>query len=619
MADDTPIRNPSNFVEMRTPTLEQEMFNALNTYVPPTSWEGYKAAAQSGFRTNILNMGVDYATSKIAPLVDSSAGKVLNPEEANQIFETSKPFTEKVTYIDAAIRKQRELELMEQEAIIRESDIAAPLLGKFAGGMADPLTMLGTGLAAAGLNSLSKGLISAGISTRVASAINSAATGGRLSTNISRELLENAAVAATLDIPLGEATENIYGEQMGFKEHVFNIAVGTAAGTLFRHLGAKFQKTSNFDSEFAGRVFSDELDSALSTGRAPDFDKALDNAKYEIAKFSHNPDHIAQAYKIVGDFDENAGTFFSSHRSNVIDGIEGTEIQLGGFYGKGLHLVANPALAQAKTFHVKDGEILKFNLAELNLLDIDQAPDLTTPQMKKFTEALTKDLTPQQVREVLKSNDLKTMLKKIDRLDKESPEIGLQERINSVFKNEGFDGFIYREDFFDQPGLIHQGSRDSGRASFLFDPRKSGREGAFVSNHVVTDDMKPKFDTSKPEIEMDPRKIEANRKATKLWEKDYKNDSMLYSGDVWRASYVETYDAKPDSFKLVDPEEIVTETDTLVKEVEDLLRQIEEGVGIDPNDKKFASAMKKVLDKRGRDPELYEQVVNAAIVCARRG
>jgi len=361
----------NNFFELATPSEEQELFNAVDAFTPASTMDGMIAAGKTGYRNNLFSMAVDAARSDIEPIFNPQLNRPVSPGEAKEVYGLD--IEEPITQIDATIRSERNQLLRRQEAIQQEAGLGGigRFIGNMGGGLIDPLALLGGLAAGKAAVSVGNQMVNAGTMVKVGRVLNASAHSGTPQGIIAREMVENAVASTIIDIPLGEHVENIYNEDITAAEHLFNIGVGTLAGTMFRYLGRVFAKPDlDLNPEVVNKVVTKELQEANRTGRAPDPEKAIETWKAEQAEYRSNPDNIQNARRILEEEGTNEANYYVAHLEGqpeqVIRGVKPLT-------DDGIILTNNPAHAFSDTFHIVGGGVHKVDTSKLKLFELDEA------------------------------------------------------------------------------------------------------------------------------------------------------------------------------------------------------------------------------------------------------
>ena len=496
----------SNFFETTGPTQEENLFKAMNSYYPTTGAEGFGASMKMGIRNNITGMTIDKVQSVLGNF-DDHLDEELTPDQANEEFDPITPFDQKVRRVDARIRTDREKFLFQQQAIIKQSEISPglSLAGQFTGGMMDPAMWAATSVtlgAAAGVLNASR----AGAFVKLSRAVDALPKlkKGQL---LAAELAENVAVAALVEIPLAESLENVYDQKFSNKEHAFNIAVGTISGTFFRYLGRAFtnlkNKPSSVDQKITGNVVKQELLDAETQGRVPDFDKAAENHRSNIATEVNDLQTQVRTAEAFGD--SGADSVYYSTAPVGAQKLSEAQIRMGTSLGEGLYMTKSPALAEQKGLHLPEAEIHKFDLNELNLLDIDHVDEGNAKLFQDFKEFIAKSipLPIKKLKEISEMPNFKQILKVIDDLEEMSPDSVIQNRVNSFFMEKGIDGYKFQEDFFN--GEPVGDAVFVMRASEKFDKSFIETKTSDASNRAAS--KLPEEPAETPDVDMTPERV----------------------------------------------------------------------------------------------------------------
>lgn len=600
---------------VQEPTQEQSLFKAMKAYSQPSKLDGYAAGMKAGFRNNLLNRGRDAFRSGIAkraPLLD----RIITAEEANETFETDM-FTEDIRYVDAAIRYERDRQLSYQQAIMEEADLstAESLLSQFAGGLFDPLAF-GAGAGVGGLASLAgRSLVSAGIAVRFGRLLNMSANSTRPLSVFRQELVENAIASAALDIPLAEELENVYGEKVSNAEHVFNIATGTAAGSLLRIVGKSF--VNGIDRGVQSKIFQEKVLGSFRTGEAPDPDGAIRRYKQDVHQYAIDGEAVAKAYREFGETQDSSHIAFSVHLLGMPGGGIPSQIVMGSHFGKKtLKLEFNPALAKAKTFDSPEVQINKFDTSGLKLLNMEESLAPESPQMKRFKQFLDKNFSEAEVEEILDGNNLKQMYKKMDEITTRSGKEELMDNANEVFSKQGFDGFIFDEDFFSESGLT-----PTGRSAVIFESSKKG-EKSYMSSVRLDKNNQPEAVSSRMDLPDDEKPVKSGdqvaseAETSQNREQNYRDSGPIYNDQDWGKEYKETFGAD----KIVEestPATLIAEATNLVDDAKEIVKQLEE---FEPTKDTIALARELNAALEQLQPQIEEmgKMGKAAIACGKR-
>lgn len=648
-----------NFFELTSESEREQYSRAAQGYVAPTWMEGAGASLSRGWINNFTYMAKEKATSMTAGLFNSGAQKVVTADEANEIFTPMNPFTDDISMIDAAIRKDRERMMIEQQELIDGSSIGGFASGAltFGGAMADPLMWAASLAAGAGLAVAGARLATYAPAARMLHMASGTAK-GRSAFHFGQELLENMAVATALEIPLAESLESIRGEEVTPADHFANIAMGTASGLGFRALGHAFKnklsKTLNtLDSDMAAKVMQNEFVTSVAESRAPNYEKAATKYLEYVGDFVNNPTMQKKAFKIVGDFNETGTSFYSTNKANY-DSISDSNVGLGRTFGSGLHMVDNPAMALGKSLHLEEADIIKFNASDFKLVDLETVAGVDSPIANIIKQVLDSNIkTKGKANRIMKDMDSVSLKTILDRVEKETTSVGddALDAINTRLHTElGIEGFTFKEDLGGTGGFTIDGGHTTtvGNGIFVFgdvDVRRKhdGNRINFETGPTRREwedyrkAEQQRADRSAGRVHGEnvaknsPKMIERNARASKGYNREYDitNNNILYEGDVWTSAYVETFSL--DSRKMIEPP--VKSMDTMVDEYKEFIGDLEQTVkdiSATADDAKKAPEQKGLSDalstmeatmaeiqQKMKDIDTIDEAVKATVSCVR--
>lgn len=458
-----------NFFETSTPTYEDESYKALTAVNDVSKYEGYVAAAKTGFTKNLFSMGIDVMGSHDANALNPL--DMLSAEEANETYNPEVPFTENIHSYDAELRKNREMYLKEQAAITRQSNLGGfgQFMGNLNGGFADPIT-IGASMLTAGTGGLiAKSFINTGTFVKTAKVIQGLGGKYKYAVDIAKELGESLVVAAALEIPVAESLENVYGTEFTAKEHAFNIATGTALGTVTRYIGRAFatpkSKPDAVDIETTKSEIIHELKQATIEDRAPNFDAAMQRRRADISAKALSEANIKRANAVIENHDNNGNIFLSSHTPGATD-VVGSQIKYGTALGDGIYMVSNPVLAESKSVASANVDVIKYDVSNMKLLDLEQN---VTPELRKVIEDNLKDILPREpdvkkaLRKLSTHSTIKEFMSVLEELEDlyqgeyGNTKVDIQGKFNKLMADQDYDGYRYKEEFFEGKEVVGEG------------------------------------------------------------------------------------------------------------------------------------------------------------------
>lgn len=436
---------------------------------------------KAGFTTNLddrfkeahLNGLFATGVESLTEFFDSS--RLVSPEYAKENYGVTinEPVKENIVSYRAVVEKRRRDHAEMMTAIDAGSafGIKDPAV-LLAAGFTDPANVIlfQTGSFIAGAVA-SSGVLGARVASVASKLANPTTALGKIGAGATIEALETLAI----EIPLRVTKANQFGEDYTFGDAATDLGFGIAGGAAFGAARAGFGGLKERFSKTESQAFDNLGKDQTTSNRVPDYKKIdyFGESNKEGPKDTY-------VYTPIKAANTEGTTFYASFRGDDVVNVD-SNIPLGRSYGRGLVLTDSKDFARAnasKNIDLSRGKIAEIDLNDPLLYDLTQP---VTPEIKQELEkALSPFLDSDEIADTLNSPNTKEILDQIEGVAfaKNSGEI--QEAVNQVFKDQGFNGYLYE----------NVSGNNKSNSLFLFDPDNiSKMEVSDVPNPKVQGDV----------------------------------------------------------------------------------------------------------------------------------